>query len=175
MNGQNGPFWNGIQKGNHCSLNNIQPSKIRMCFEFEVSLYIQTSLHVHQFTRVAVFQCSTLTRLHKLICAFSVQFLMSPVLKFQLKNQTGIQTVGLITWLVQQLISPTIWTLVTKKPGFQMFLMFGYPVFRWSVHTCSRYVKLWLCLFMMVAILPNAALFSCLHRYRESPYLSSRT
>ena len=56
-----------------------------------------TDLHVHQFTRIAVFQCSTLTRLHKLICAFSVQFLMSPVLKFQLKNQTGIQTVGLIT------------------------------------------------------------------------------
>ena len=29
--------------------------------------------------------------------------------------------------------------------------------------TCSRYWRLWFCLLMMVAILPRAALFSCLH------------
>ena len=41
--------------------------------------------------------------------------------------------------------------------------------------TCSRYCRLWFCLLMMVAILPSAALLSCLHRYKESPNLRSRT
>ena len=41
--------------------------------------------------------------------------------------------------------------------------------------TCSRYCRLWFCLLMMVAILPSAALFSCLHLYSESPNLRSLT
>ena len=61
--------------------------------------------------------------------------------------------------------------------------------------TCSRYWRLWFCLLMMVAILPRAALFSCLHLqelhvniitrhhksvvrsylYKESPNLRSLT
>ena len=34
--------------------------------------------------------------------------------------------------------------------------------------TCSRYWRLWFCLLMMVAILPRAALFSCLHLRGEN-------
>ena len=41
--------------------------------------------------------------------------------------------------------------------------------------TCSRYAKDAACFFMMVHILPSAARFSCLHRYKESPYFSSLT
>lgn len=40
--------------------------------------------------------------------------------------------------------------------------------------TSSKYSRLCFCRFMMVHMRPNAALFSCLQRYSESPYLSKR-
>lgn len=62
------------------------------------------------------------------------------------------------------------------KPLINKVLVFGSMLGNRDMcwRTSSRYSRLCFCLFMMVHMRPNAALFNCLHRYRESPYLRRR-